>query len=348
MRRGSESSPSVGCIKVEFAKLKSKGNKTIKKDLIMKNKCLSLMMCVVILSACSVGCGGRKNANFRPEKSYSDPDLIALCHAAKRGDIRTIDRLVAKGVDVNAKGKKRHYTPLFFALAGEQIKAFEALLKHKADPNIPSKDDVGSIMHATAYREHDSKWLELALKYGGKTEVLTQKGMVCKHETPLFKAISARNIKNVKLLIKAGANLNHQDTCGSTPVMEAATHLEYRIAYLLLQEGADWKLKEGNGKDLAYLCFSFPQMLDKEFPEGFKYNRKVLEFLREKGVDIEAAKMEAFKRNGKVYDVLKKECTHTKMKKVNGKMVKTDIYIPEGWSKVVKERPIDPPPQKKP
>ena len=82
-------------------------------------------------------------------------------------------------------------------------------------------------MHATAGIGKESKWLELALKYGGKTETLTQKEMVCKHKTPIFKAIGfgrrGNNYKNTELLIKAGANLNHQDSCGNTPVMMAAT-----------------------------------------------------------------------------------------------------------------------------
>ncbi len=43
--------------------------------------------------------------NWKAELYFEDPQVIALCQAIEASDIKEIDRLVAAGADVNAKGK---------------------------------------------------------------------------------------------------------------------------------------------------------------------------------------------------------------------------------------------------
>ena len=255
----------------------------------------SVLPVVVVLFICS-GCF--KN-NFPPEEYYTDPDVIALCRAAQRDDITTIDRLVAKGVDVNKQGKKG-YTPLFFAFSKKRKKSFEALLKHGADPNILVEHPIGTIIHAAAKVKDDSEWLELVLNHGGDPDAETITDIIslgCPEKTPLYIVIrEGGSLKNVELLIKAGANVDHRDACGHTPAMYAASNRKYQIVYMLLQAGADWTLEGDYGHTLAETCYGTGNMPAPEFVESLQYRQKVLNFLRAKGVDLEAAKERAWNR----------------------------------------------------
>src|SRR5206468_12230693 len=57
-----------------------------------------------------------------------------LWEAAKRGDVKTVEALLAKGVDVNAKSAYGA-TALHFACDKGQVEVVKLLLKHKADGN---------------------------------------------------------------------------------------------------------------------------------------------------------------------------------------------------------------------
>lgn len=293
---------------------------------------------MVLVSGCSWG----KKEKMSPDDYFTDSDVIALCKAAQRDDIKEIDRLVAKGVDINTKGKE-NYTPLHYALHKGGKETMRAMLKHGADPNVTVTKTGQCITTIAASVEDDSDWLEMVLEHGGDPNVTIPVDIISPNKTPLFRAVKANNIKNIQLLVGAGANLNHQDAMRYTPAMYAAMHLKYRAVYELLQSGADWKIKDENGLDLAYTCYSSSQDLNKDFPEGFKYNRKALEFLKNKGVDLEAAKKKALKRNGKVYDVMKMECIYYETKTDPfGNTVKNRLYIPEGWKSVVLKQPTTP------
>jgi ankyrin repeat protein len=57
-----------------------------------------------------------------------------LCKAIEENDVGEIDRLVAAGADVNAKGKE-NMTPLLWAFPDDKPERFKKLLELGADPN---------------------------------------------------------------------------------------------------------------------------------------------------------------------------------------------------------------------
>ncbi len=61
-------------------------------------------------------------------------DREDLLEAAKNGDAKKVEALLARGVDVNAKGPYG-VTPLFNAAKKGHVEVVKILLKHKADPN---------------------------------------------------------------------------------------------------------------------------------------------------------------------------------------------------------------------
>lgn len=62
-------------------------------------------------------------------------DREDLWAAAKKGDVKTIEKLLARGVDVNAR-TAYGATALLYAADKGNVDAVRLLLKHKADPNV--------------------------------------------------------------------------------------------------------------------------------------------------------------------------------------------------------------------
>lgn len=259
---------------------------------------------------------------LKPNSFYTDSQQIALTQAAATGDIKTIDRLVKKGVNVNAKGKCE-ITPLFFALYAKNIAGFRRLLEHRASPNVAltkTTEEVKGALYINAGQSPmslaagmlgDSTFLKACLKHGGKVNFVDpnfvkdpKKGNLQKSSwiggTPIFSAINSmdgpdenifgnRNIENVKLLIKAGANLNHQSESGMTPVHFAVMNNHYRAAYELLLAGADHRITTDDKLSLARTCLICkPLKHFKSFKEDELYYKKVIALLKKKGVDFAA------------------------------------------------------------
>jgi len=251
---------------------------------------------MLVLTTWFSGCGGCKK--YSANDYFHDPDVIALANAAAEGDTAEIDRLLARGVDVNTMGKEG-MTPLAFALVNNNEKGFLYLLQHGADPNL--QDEEGdSVLSLVARRENDSKWLEMVLEHGGDPNLVDPIDTIdsYKDATPIFNAIRSKNILNVQLLVDAGADLDHQNALGHTPAMYAARFRWYRVVYLFLERGAEWSIKNKFGDDIAYYCHSYGPR-NKKFREDYEYYFKVLDFLRDKGVDLKAAKQAADKHMGR-------------------------------------------------
>ena len=111
-------------------------------------------------------------------------------------------------------------------------------------------------------------------------------------------------MKNVDLLIRAGADINHQDNRGNSPLLCAAFHNEYHIVLRLLEVGADYQIGNNRGKELAYMTIESSTRggvgPDSDSEQGRDLT-KVLAFLEKKGVSIDSVRKkvaEARERRG--------------------------------------------------
>ncbi len=175
-------------------------------------KLTSILFLIIFMT----GCGGSGNSSpvsfklkTKPSDIFSDPNLIALCKAAMNNDIREIDRLISAGTNINAQGKDG-YTAIYFALHPGGKNTFLAMLEHGADPNIQVTTSGECLILLVAKSPDDSDWLEMVLNHGGDPDAEDPTLIIDANYTPIYKAIFAGNLKSVKLLIKAGANINHQ------------------------------------------------------------------------------------------------------------------------------------------
>lgn len=178
------------------------------------------------------------------EEVFIDRQVRLLADAAGNGKINVISTLVHNGVDPNSRGIN-NLTPLFWALREQNKKGFVRLLEVGAVSNIVFDDGRTLIHWATLVK--DSFYLAKILEYGGDPNVIDER----MRRTPIFEAVAPSGKHNLDLLIKAGANINHQDKSGYTVLIRAAILNQYDVVYKLLQAGANYQLESNNGISLA-------------------------------------------------------------------------------------------------
>lgn len=219
-------------------------------------------------------------AQQKVQDIFTDGKVAELVMAASQGKIEVIDRLVAAGVDVNARGQGG-MTPLAYVLQKENIEGVARLLHHGADPNLTYNEQQDSTMRRFVVRK-DPAYLELALDYGGDVNAL----MYGDDGKPvIFDAITLGRVDNVKLLIDAGADVNLQDSItGETPLHATGISAEYEIAYLLLEAGADPRINDNNGQN--GLLWAIEDTKKPGSEEIYQWRQKVIEYLRGMGMDV--------------------------------------------------------------
>lgn len=218
-----------------------------------------------------------------PEQLFQNADVLTLVKAAGQGDVETIDRLVERGVDVNSRGRGGA-TPLLKAFFSKNREGYLALLRHGANPNL--LDDTGKAVANQAVEEKDPFWLAEALKHGANPNLVNEGNRFYPNSTPIFYAIDAGRYANVKLLIEAGADLDHQEEkFGNSPLMQASQTANYDIVLMLLEAGADFRIPDKHGRDLIKYWYRGrdENMVPKSQKEWF---RKVQEFFKAKGIDL--------------------------------------------------------------
>ncbi|MFZ5877216.1 MAG: ankyrin repeat domain-containing protein [Nitrospirota bacterium] len=72
---------------------------------------------------------------------------VAWEDAIRRGDVRTVCELIARGVDVNARDRYGQTGLMLAAHAGHR-RIVETLIAHRADPNVTAKFGLSALMLA--------------------------------------------------------------------------------------------------------------------------------------------------------------------------------------------------------
>jgi ankyrin repeat protein len=172
--------------------------------------------------------------------------------AAARGDAAEISRLAASGADVNAReGYGR--TPLHVATFGRHRDAIAALAKARADLNAKERDRYDAVTIAAV--ADDVATLKLLLQLGASAKQVTSRY----DGTALIAAAHLGHDEVVKLLIDAGAPLDHVNNLGWTALIESivlgqggARHIATLTA--LVRAGANVNLADRNGQSPLQLA----------------------------------------------------------------------------------------------
>ena len=147
--------------------------------------------------------------------SQSELRIYAGLHAAAaKGDAAEIERLIAAGQSPNTRDAHSR-TPLHVAAHFGHQAAAQALLKGGANPNAldAQKYDIVTIVAVT----NDVPMLKLALAGGTDPKAITSPY----NGTALIAAAHLGHAEVVRVLIAAGAPLDHVNNLGWTALMES-------------------------------------------------------------------------------------------------------------------------------
>ncbi|MEO7727518.1 MAG: ankyrin repeat domain-containing protein [Burkholderiales bacterium] len=169
-----------------------------------------------------------------------------LFAAAARGDAAEINRLTGAGADVNSR-EAYGRTPAHLATFGRHRDAIAALAKAGADLNAKERDRYDPVTIAAVAA--DAATLRLLLKLGASARQVTSRY----DGTALIAAAHLGHGDVVKLLLDAGAPLDHVNNLGWTALIEAIVlgdggprHIETLRA--LMRAGANVNLADRNGQ----------------------------------------------------------------------------------------------------
>ena len=251
----------------------------------------------------STSCAQRSiyDSLWKVEEYFEDPQLIALCKAIDKEDMVEIDRLVAAGADVNARGKDG-MTPLLWAY-GSGEKALEKVLQLGADPNTVFNHDFKSrgvidpgdtllfvAMKSTApstwYPEKFQNYVDILLKYGADPNWVQERLKT----VPLRNAIRFNNVEAARKLIQAGADVDFRIDGKNPLVKYAASTRSFDVMLELLRKGADYRsMDPRNGLTAIQLLGSHADFLDDPSKTGQDF-REVVEWMKTRGMSIDRAK----------------------------------------------------------
>jgi ankyrin repeat protein len=240
-----------------------------------------------------------QKCGWKAEDYFEDPQVIALCRAIEANDIAEIDRLVAAGADVNAKGKG-NMTPLLWAFPDNKLERFKRLLEHGANPNVVIESDFNtrggmrsgdSVTHM-ACKTGFPGYFETVFTHGADPNVI--KNGIISNQTPIFTLLtgSAQDKKGkVKALIDKRANLDHMDGGWSTPVMMTVSMRRYDIALMLLEAGANHMIyKPKSNTRLIHIVVGQERLSETWTPQQGADYKKLVKWLVDRGESTDAAK----------------------------------------------------------
>jgi hypothetical protein len=249
-----------------------------------------LTVSVFLMSIFKTSCDGgqqseawRALSRMKAKDYFAEPLQVKLAEAVARGKPDQISELIKQGADVNAKGPDG-MRPLFWAMAKSSLKGFEILLQNGADPNVTAEGAIkdkrpSSVIEIAAIAENP-EYLRLALKHGGDPNFLVGYG----DRTIIYEAIMNNRTDNIRILIEAEADLSHRDTAGETPMLTAASIKNFDMVYLFLERGADPKIKDKWGYDLAGLMKRYGTRGIKPDSEQYQWYLKVVAEMKKRGL----------------------------------------------------------------
>ena len=181
---------------------------------------------------------------------FTTPETVAAARAIRRGNGRGLERMIADGLEVNARG--REGMDLLKWSMGRCLECFETLLEHGADIERPPAGEytgkieqlwLKPVMHLAAQLNNPA-YLAALLRHGGDPNAFNVYGSV----QIINEAIMHHRMANVRLLVEEGADINARAPSSMrTPLHTAVTVNLYEIAYYLLEQGADPMLQDKTG-----------------------------------------------------------------------------------------------------
>jgi len=166
--------------------------------------------------------------------------------AAKLGKLTTMERLITEGVDINTAGGSNNYTALHYAAGnGDPEKCtrlLDLLLDNGANANQRAKGGMLPLHIAAA--EDNLQAMRSLINRGVDVDRVSDGD-----GSALIYAIACNGkYETIKCLLDSGANVNHSNNNGLTPLHLSVKNLDASVTQLLLDRGADLEAIDNEGR----------------------------------------------------------------------------------------------------
>ncbi|KAF6830285.1 ankyrin repeat protein [Colletotrichum plurivorum] len=211
-------------------------------------------------------------------RSKPEPMVIAMCQAAKDGDVGHLKGFVAQGVNIDGQNEQG-YTPLICAIRGNQLEAVEYLVTAGADKS--AKDSVGGKRKPPVFHAAECGFVPIAeylISQGANIKECSWSGQAyfidvanCEHLDivrlflsrgcdPKTTSLSGRSVfihalqngslPHMKLLQEYGADVNARDMTGQPGLHMALGQNRLDVVSWLLEHGADPNVNDHMGNSM--------------------------------------------------------------------------------------------------
>ncbi|MCU0408939.1 MAG: ankyrin repeat domain-containing protein [Bacteroidales bacterium] len=172
---------------------------------------------------------------------YFEPNALEmnLMIAASKGNTFEIDRLIAKGADINS-ATPEGATPLVFAVSGNKTEAVRRLLKYEPELEYRTRNDETPL--SIAVKSGYFEITELLIRAGADMSASDRYGA-----SPLHYAAVSGYSDITDLLLYYDAFPDARTSDGTTPVLASAWSGQIATADILLQGGADPGIADESG-----------------------------------------------------------------------------------------------------
>ena len=225
-----------------------------------------------------------------------------LAKAVEDENTKKIDKIVSENPEIiNYQESKYGNTLLMLTIMNQQLKPFKALLKRGADVNIHSTfDGTSSLIKACSSKFYNITFVKMLIEYGADVndvEIGERRKENGTRLTPLIAASRTGRLDLVRFLVSKGADVNYQNEFGQSALSESVMVDEYKVAYYLLQNGADYNrpiyyrfdnsvpIEKRDPKDKGkpmYLWDVLKEDLSEFGTSEYKYKMRIIDFLKSK------------------------------------------------------------------
>jgi len=194
------------------------------------------------------------NANWKEQVlSLPENEQLKLFHKyALEGNKKMLKFFIEQSdaVSVNMVDSDAN-SALMFAVKSGKREAVEYLLKQHAV--VDHINNLGLTPLHLAVRKNSLDLVRVLLEFGADVNITDTKygyASRCYNQTPLFDAVQENNDQMIEYLFVNGADLDHQNDSGRTPLMVAACN-RHRQESLnkLIKLGANVNICDNNGRD---------------------------------------------------------------------------------------------------
>ena len=199
--------------------------------------------------------------------------------------------------------RKGYSILLMLTIINQQLKPFKALLKKGAAVNTHNTfDGTSPLIEACSSKYYNIIFTKILIEYGANIndiETGKRRQENSTRLTPLMAASKTGNLDLVRLLVSNGADVNYQNEFGQSALSESVMTDNYKVAYYLLQNGANYNLpifhrydysipiENSVPGDKGKPMFLMDVLKEDEsdlYTDEYKYKTLIIDFLKEQGV----------------------------------------------------------------